>query len=136
MAQQAAIDQQLEQTPHPPREDMISCVGALEAALLPCLPARELQAIDRSPHQSHQIDVERHARDFMEAAKKLQLYFTSLQREDQPTKTEILRKDIAMMEEELKTKNEIIKKQEKLIQGWRNELKDQLNKHKTELKRV
>lgn len=54
MAQQAAIDQQLEQTPHPPREDMISCVGALEAALLPCLPARELQAIDRSPHQSHQ----------------------------------------------------------------------------------
>lgn len=41
-----------------------------------------------------------------------------------------------MMEEELKTKNEIIKKQEKLIQGWRNELKDQLNKHKTELKRV
>ncbi|KAJ0113102.1 hypothetical protein Patl1_00985 [Pistacia atlantica] len=136
MAQQAAIDQQLEQAAQSPREDMISCVSALEAALLPCLPARELQAIDRSPHPSHQIDVERHARDFMEAAKKLQLYFTSLQREDQPTKTEILRKEIAMMEEELKTKNEIINKQERLIQGWRNELKDQLNKHKTELERV
>lgn len=38
------------------------------------------------------VDVERHARDFMEAAKKLQLYFISLQREDQPTKEEILQK--------------------------------------------
>jgi hypothetical protein len=36
--------------------------------------------------------VERHARDFMEAAKKLQLYFIGLQREDQPTKGETLRK--------------------------------------------
>lgn len=40
------------------------------------------------------VDVERHARDFMEAAKKLQLYFISLQREDQPTKAEILGKVI------------------------------------------
>lgn len=40
------------------------------------------------------------------------------------------------MEEELKTKAELIKKQEELIQGWRKELKDQLEKHKTELKRV
>lgn len=38
------------------------------------------------------VDVERHARDFMEAAKKLQLYFIGLQREDQPTKAETLRK--------------------------------------------
>lgn len=38
------------------------------------------------------VDVERHARDFMEAAKKLQLYFISLQREDQPTKAEMLQK--------------------------------------------
>lgn len=45
-------------------------------------------------------------------------------------------KDIAMMEEELKTKTERIKKQERLIQGWRKELKDQLEKHKTELERV
>lgn len=37
-----------------PKEDMVACVMALEAALLPCLPARELQAIDRSPHPSHQ----------------------------------------------------------------------------------
>lgn len=35
-------------------EDIMACVTALEAALLPCLPARELQAIDRSPHPSHQ----------------------------------------------------------------------------------
>lgn len=38
------------------------------------------------------VDVERHARDFMEAAKKLQLYFIGLQREDQPTNAEQLRK--------------------------------------------
>ncbi|GJZ09779.1 mediator of RNA polymerase II transcription subunit 28 [Tanacetum coccineum] len=130
------IDTQMHSPPPPAKDDMIGCVMALEAALLPCLPARELQAIDRSPHPSHQIDVERHARDFMEAAKKLQLYFISLQREDQQTKQEILQKDIAMMEEELKTKNNLIKKQERLIQGWRQELKDQLEKHNTELERV
>eukprot|EP00262_Sarcandra_glabra_P005327 TRINITY_DN1678_c0_g1_i1.p1 TRINITY_DN1678_c0_g1~~TRINITY_DN1678_c0_g1_i1.p1 ORF type:complete len:131 (-),score=36.91 TRINITY_DN1678_c0_g1_i1:155-547(-) len=126
--------QQLEQ--QQPREDMVACVMALEAALLPCLPARELQAIDRSAHPSHQIDVERHARDFMEAAKKLQLYFIGLQREDQPTKEDMIRKEIASMEEELKIKSELIKKHEKLILGWRKELKDQLDKHVTELERV
>ncbi|XP_057965054.1 mediator of RNA polymerase II transcription subunit 28 isoform X2 [Malania oleifera] len=136
--QQHSLDPpQLQSSPSPPpREDMIACVMALEAALLPCLPARELQAIDRSPHPSHQIDVERHARDFMEAAKKLQLYFIGLQCEDQPTKAEMLRKEIATMEEELKMKTRIVEKQERLIQGWRKELKDQLDKHNTELERV
>lgn len=38
------------------------------------------------------VDVERHARDFMEAAKKLQCYFIGLQREDKPTKAELLQK--------------------------------------------
>lgn len=38
------------------------------------------------------VDVERHARDFMEAAKKLQLYFVGLERDDQPTKAETLQK--------------------------------------------
>ncbi|KAK9105544.1 hypothetical protein Scep_022388 [Stephania cephalantha] len=118
------------------KEDMISCVMALEAALLPCLPARELQAIDRSPHPSHQIDVERHARDFMEAAKKLQLYLIGLQREVVPTKEENLQKEIAMMEEELRTKTELITKHEKLLQGWRKQVKDQLDKHNTELEKV
>ncbi|KAL9347888.1 hypothetical protein Peur_059254 [Populus x canadensis] len=147
MGDRQAVDQQQQQLQSPSqlqqqqqqgaaREDMIGCVMALEAALLPCLPARELQAIDRSPHPSHQIDVERHARDFMEAAKKLQLYFIGLQREDQPTMSETLRKDIAMMEEELKVKDELIKRQERLIQGWRKELKDQAEKHNTELERV
>ncbi|XP_057509701.1 mediator of RNA polymerase II transcription subunit 28-like [Actinidia eriantha] len=141
MAERQPLDQQhpldpLLQSPSPPREDMIACVMALEAALLPCLPARELQAIDRSSHPSHQIDVERHARDFMEAAKKLQLYFIGLEREDQPTKAESLRKEIAFMEEELKVKSELINKQERLIQGWRKDLKDQLDKHNIELERV
>ncbi|KAF8413009.1 hypothetical protein HHK36_000982 [Tetracentron sinense] len=162
--QQHPLDQQL-QSPPPLRENMMACVMALEAALLPCLPARELQAIDRSPHPSHQIhklhtrkvnmnivfclygrkgeylvvpsvDVERHARDFMEVAKRLQLYFIGLQQEDQPTKEETLRKEIAVIEEELKIKSEIIKKHERLIQGWRKELKEQLDKHITELERV
>ena len=115
---------------------MMACVAALEAALLPCLPARELQAVDRSLQSSHQIDVERHARDFMEAAKKLQSYFISLQREDRPSTEEMLRKDIAIMEEELKTKSELIDKHKKLIEGWQKELKDQLGKHVTELERV
>ncbi|KAE8734364.1 Mediator of RNA polymerase II transcription subunit 28 [Hibiscus syriacus] len=82
------------------------------------------------------VDVERHARDFMEAAKKFQLYFLGLQREDQPTKAEMLRKEIATVEEELKMKSEIIKNQERLIQGWRKDLSDQLVKHNTELERV
>jgi mediator of RNA polymerase II transcription subunit 28 len=38
------------------------------------------------------VDVERHARDFMEAAKKLQSYFISLQREERPTTEDMLRK--------------------------------------------
>ncbi|MBA0788405.1 hypothetical protein Gotri_026005 [Gossypium trilobum] len=72
----------------------------------------------------------------MEAAKKLQLYFLGLQREDQPTKAEMLRKEIATMEEELKTKTEMMKNQERLIQGWRKDLSDQLDQHATELERV
>lgn len=52
--QQPPADAQI-QSPLP-WEDMIACVTALEAALLPCLPARELQAIDRSPHPSHQSE--------------------------------------------------------------------------------
>ncbi|MBA0620830.1 hypothetical protein Golax_005691 [Gossypium laxum] len=144
--QELQPDPQIQSPQGSSRDDMISWVVALETALLPCLPARELQAIDRSPHPSHQsqvftfviavVDVERHARDFMEAAKKLQLYFLGLQREDQPTKAEMLRKEIATMEEELKTKTEMMKNQERLIQGWRKDLSDQLDQHATELERV
>ncbi|XP_016511650.1 mediator of RNA polymerase II transcription subunit 28 isoform X2 [Nicotiana tabacum] len=139
MAERHSVDQQ--QNPQSQMQspssmaDMIACVMALEAALLLCLPARELQAIDRSAHPYHQIDVERHARDFMEAAKKLQLYLIGLQREDLPSKPDMLRK-IAKMEEELKTKTELITKQERLLQNWRNELKDQLDKHNIELEMV
>ncbi|GAB2210158.1 hypothetical protein Drorol1_Dr00015418 [Drosera rotundifolia] len=82
------------------------------------------------------VDVERHARDFMEAAKKLQLYFLGLQHEDRPSKVELLRKDFATRPEELKVKKEMVKKQEQLIQGWRKELKDQLLRHNAELEKV
>lgn len=40
------------------------------------------------------------------------------------------------MEEELKVKTELIKKQEELIQGWKKELREQLDKHKSELEKV
>ncbi|KAG9455244.1 hypothetical protein H6P81_008148 [Aristolochia fimbriata] len=130
MSEQSPAEQHPRHQSPPLEENMMACVTALEAALLPCLPARELQAIDRSAHPSHQIDVERHARDFMEAAKKLQLYFIGLQQEDQPSKEENLRKEIQLLEEELKTKMGIIKKHESLIEGWRKELKDQLDKHR------
>lgn len=135
--QQPSHDLSIQQQPGSPQQElMASYVAAMEAALLPCLPARELQAIDRTAHSSHQIDVERHARDFMEAAKKLQLYFISLQHDEQPTKEEILEKEITAMEEELKIKNDLIKKHSTLIQGWRKELKEQLDRHDIELEKV
>eukprot|EP00252_Welwitschia_mirabilis_P013224 TRINITY_DN29159_c0_g1_i1.p1 TRINITY_DN29159_c0_g1~~TRINITY_DN29159_c0_g1_i1.p1 ORF type:complete len:147 (+),score=41.02 TRINITY_DN29159_c0_g1_i1:153-593(+) len=124
-----------QQTPEAGNE-MLSLVGALETALLPCLPARELQAIDRSAHPSHQIDVERHARDFMEAAKKLQLYFIRLQHQSQPSKEEALEKEIQSLEEELKAKDELIQQQLKQIQRWRELLIKQRRAHTRELERV
>ncbi|XP_068663674.1 mediator of RNA polymerase II transcription subunit 28 isoform X2 [Aristolochia californica] len=133
MADQSQLEQHPQHQSPPQEENMMACVTALEAALLPCLPARELQAIDRSAHPSHQ---KRHARDFMEAAKKLQLYFIRLQQEDEPNKEENLCKEIQVMEEELKAKTEMIKKHENLIEGWGKELKDQLEKHVLELERV
>ncbi|KAK0574562.1 hypothetical protein LWI29_025522 [Acer saccharum] len=64
--------------------------------------------------------IEKHAKEFMEAAKKLQKYFISLQVDyHQPTKAKILRKEIDAMEEELKKKNELIEKNERLIEGWK-----------------
>lgn len=125
-----------QQEQQPQQDDILNLVTALETALLPCLPARELQAIDRSAHPSHQIDVERHARDFMEAAKKLQLYFIRLQHQNQPSKEEALRKEIQELEEELKVKDELIQQQEKLLQRWRELLTNQRAAHVTELERV
>ncbi|KAI4304920.1 hypothetical protein MLD38_040377 [Melastoma candidum] len=53
-----------------------------------------------------------------------------------PTKIEILRKEVAMLEVELKTKTELVKKQETLIQECRAMLKGQLDKLNNELERV
>lgn len=52
--------QQLQMQSPSSKGDMIDCVIALERALLPCLPARELQAIDRSAHPSHQSKIPPH----------------------------------------------------------------------------
>lgn len=40
------------------------------------------------------------------------------------------------MEDELKLKTELIEQQDRLIQGWKKELQDQLDKHNAELERV
>ena len=44
--------------------------------------------------------------------------------------------EISAIEEELKLKDDIIKKQERLIEGWKKDLKDQLDKHNNELEKV
>ncbi|EFJ38441.1 hypothetical protein SELMODRAFT_74394 [Selaginella moellendorffii] len=113
-----------------------SWVASLDATLLPCLPARELQAADRSTHPSHHVDVERHAREFMEAAKQLQVFFIRVQHEHQPPKEELLKKEIAGLESELRAKDELIKRQKRLLQGWSDILKAQKLKHIHELERV
>ena len=40
------------------------------------------------------------------------------------------------MEEELKIKDELVQKQEKVIQEWKKELRDRLDKQNVELERV
>jgi len=123
-------------TPGAGGPDLLSLVASLDAALLPCLPARELQAADRSTHPSHQVDVERHAADFMEAAKTLQLYFIRAQHQHQPTREESLRKEIAGLEAELKVKDALLEKQNKHLQHWQNLLEAQQDIHIQELERV
>ncbi|KAJ7542610.1 hypothetical protein O6H91_09G002800 [Diphasiastrum complanatum] len=105
--------------------EMQSVVAALDAALLPCLPARELQAADRSTQPSHHVDVERHAREFMEAAKKLQLFFIRVQHQHQPPKEELLKKEIVDLEADLRAKDELIEKQQKLLIKWHTTLNAQ-----------
>lgn len=116
--------------------DLLSLVATLDASLLPCLPARELQAVDRSTHPSHQVDVERHAADFMEAAKTLQLYFIRAQHRHQPSREEALKKEIAALEAELKVKDALMEKQSKLLRHWQSLLEAQKNTHIEELERV
>ncbi|KAI3952401.1 hypothetical protein MKX01_005268 [Papaver californicum] len=87
MAERQQTDQQLQSSQQ--GEDMIAClvIGSCLASMLACEKAT--------------IDVERHARDFMEAAKKLQLYFIGLQHEELPVKEVTLQKEIAELEEEV-----------------------------------
>ncbi|TVU17527.1 hypothetical protein EJB05_33569, partial [Eragrostis curvula] len=137
------------------REDMLACVAALEAALLPCLPARELQAVDRSLQSAHQSTCPTSSSSppsplTLRSARVASVprrdpwvgvldscpWCLARQREDRPTTEEMLRKEITTMEEELKTKAELIAKHKKLIEGWQKELKEQLGKHITELERV
>ncbi|KAK0573673.1 hypothetical protein LWI29_011824 [Acer saccharum] len=171
MAEQQSLekdDQQMQlvpqqQTLEPPSiQDMIACVDAMEAALIPCMTKVDPGALAvpdyKAPFMAEQEEptstelkdmvnnclppplestIEKHAKEFMEAAKKLQKYFISLQVDHhQPTKAKILRKEIDAMEEELKKKNELIEKNERLIEGWKKELKNRLDERNAELERV
>ncbi|KAG6530979.1 hypothetical protein ZIOFF_004749 [Zingiber officinale] len=107
------------------RDEMMACVVALEAALLPCLPARELQAVDRSVHSSHQSRFSAVSRVAVNSNGAVCFAFI-----------ESLLQEISAMEEELKSKSDLIKQQEKLVEEWRKELKEQLQRHITELERV
>ncbi|KAI9169029.1 hypothetical protein LWI28_005761 [Acer negundo] len=159
-------DQQMQlvpqqQTLEPPSiQVMITCVDAMEAALIPCmtkvdpgaLALPDYKAPSMAEQEAHtetelkdmvnncplpplESTIEEHAKEFMEAAKKLQKYFISLDHH-QPTKAEILRKEIDAMEEELKKKNELIEKNERLIEGWKMELKNRLDEQNAALERV
>ncbi|KAH7439562.1 hypothetical protein KP509_04G067000 [Ceratopteris richardii] len=116
--------------------EVMRWVTSLEMSLLPCLPARELQAMDRSAHPSHQADVERHVKEFMEAAWKLQLFFISLHHKHRPSKEEAITQEIEALESELKEKNELLEKQRKLLIGWRELLITQKATQVNELEKI
>lgn len=82
------------------------------------------------------VDVERHARDFMETAKSLQLFFIKAQHQHKPTREEALRKEIATLEAELKAKDALIEAQEKKLQSWQGLLQAQRNVLVKELEQV
>ncbi|CAM6097099.1 unnamed protein product [Calypogeia fissa] len=105
--------------------EVLGLVAAMDAALLPCLPARELQAADRSSHPSLHVDVERHSKEFMDAAKKIQLFFIRVGHQYEPSRDSILRKEIAALEEELKVKDDLMQRQLQLVSKWRQLLRSQ-----------
>jgi mediator of RNA polymerase II transcription subunit 28 len=82
------------------------------------------------------VDVERHARDFMETAKSLQLFFIKAQHQHKPTREEALRKELATLEAELKAKDALIEAQKKLLQSWQGLLQAQRNVLVKELEQV
>lgn len=96
--------------------EVLAFVAAMDAALLPCLPARELQAADRSSHPSLHVDVERHTRDFMEAANKLQLFFLRVGHQFQPSREQVLKEEILGLEAEIAAKDELVDRHLKLVQ--------------------
>ncbi|KAL3697465.1 hypothetical protein R1sor_011541 [Riccia sorocarpa] len=96
--------------------DVLAYVAAMDSALLPCLPARELQAADRSSHPSLHVDVERHTRDFMDAANQLQLFFLRVGHQSQPSREQVLRQQIATLEAEIAEKDKLVERHLMLVQ--------------------
>ncbi|KAL3701050.1 hypothetical protein R1sor_019072 [Riccia sorocarpa] len=90
--------------------EVFAYVAAMGSALLPCLPARELQAADRSSHPSLHVDVERHTRDFMDAANQLQLFFLRVGHQSQPSREQVLRQQIATLEAEIAEKDKLVER--------------------------
>ncbi|MCO5594013.1 hypothetical protein L7F22_048032 [Adiantum nelumboides] len=83
-----------------------------------------------------EADVEKHVKEFMEAARKLQLFFISLHHKHQPSKEEALTKEIEALESELKEKNELLERQRKLLEKWRELLLVQKTVQVNELEKI
>ncbi|KAL2630858.1 hypothetical protein R1flu_015544 [Riccia fluitans] len=96
--------------------EVLAYVAARDSALLPCLPARELQAADRASHPSLHVDVERHTKDFMEAANKLQLFFLRVGHQSQPSAKQVLRQQVAALETEIAEKDKLLERHVLLVQ--------------------
>lgn len=105
--------------------EVLGLVASMDAALLPCLPARELQAADRASDPALHVDVQGHSQAFMEAAKKVQLFFIRVGRQSQPTRENALRNEIAALEEELKVKDDLMQRQLQLFSKWKEILRSQ-----------
>ncbi|KAL2507637.1 mediator of RNA polymerase II transcription subunit 28-like [Forsythia ovata] len=133
---QHVTDAQL-QSPPATKEDMISYVVALEACFATVLTCK------RTPSNRPFIPIlltRLMWRDTLEILWRQPKSFSSIllvyNARISPPEQKPFRRRLPMMEEELKLKTEVINRQERLIQGWREELKEQLHKHTTELERV
>ncbi|CAM6085200.1 unnamed protein product [Calypogeia fissa] len=102
-------------------EETLGLVDVMDAALIPCLPDKELQAApeaaERHCHPPAHIDVQSHVREFMEVAKKLQLFFDRVgqQYQGRPGRVNDLIKEIAALEEELRVKDNLMQRQLQLL---------------------
>ncbi|KDO83209.1 hypothetical protein CISIN_1g040074mg [Citrus sinensis] len=140
--QQHQVDQQMQSVQQQAEiEDMIACVNVMDDALLPCLTELDLNKAIMPDFEAPLTDFDEPAvqpavetelqasDDFPPPLDHQKLYFRL-------TIVKEPRHEIDAMEEELKIKDELVQKQEKVIQELKKELRDRLDKHNAELERV